>query len=294
MSIMKVSGFTFIRNAIQYDYPILEAIQSILPLCDEVVVAVGKSEDETLQLIQSIPSEKIHILETTWDDTLREGGRALAIETDKALAAVANDSDWCLYIQGDEVLHEDGHDALMQAMQDHLHRDEVDGLLLPYRHFYGSYDYVGTSSKWYRNEIRVIRPRRGIFSFRDAQGFRKPPNEKLSVARADAFMHHYGWVKEPEAMQRKQENFHKMWHDDRWVAEHVVSAEAYDYGRDVSQLERFDGSHPDVMRTRVERQNWTFDTDLTIDRRSPKDRLKSFCYHRLGIELGYRNYRLIR
>lgn len=294
MSIMKVSGFTFIRNAIQYDYPILEAIQSILPLCDEVVVAVGKSEDETLQLIQSIPSEKIHILETTWDDTLREGGRALAIETDKALAAVANDSDWCLYIQGDEVLHEDGHDALMQAMQDHLHRDEVDGLLLPYRHFYGSYDYVGTSSKWYRNEIRVIRPRRGIFSFRDAQGFRKPPNEKLSVARADAFMHHYGWVKEPEAMQRKQENFHKMWHDDRWVAEHVVSAEAYDYGRDVSQLERFDGSHPDVMRARVERQNWTFDTDLTIDRRSPKDRLKSFCYHRLGIELGYRNYRLIR
>jgi hypothetical protein len=44
---MKVSGFTFIRNAIKYDYPIVEAIQSILPLCDEVVVAVGNSEDET-------------------------------------------------------------------------------------------------------------------------------------------------------------------------------------------------------------------------------------------------------
>ncbi|MBM3912615.1 MAG: glycosyltransferase family 2 protein, partial [Sphingomonadales bacterium] len=45
---MKVSGFTFIRNAVLLDYPILEAIRSILPLCDEIVVAVGKSEDETL------------------------------------------------------------------------------------------------------------------------------------------------------------------------------------------------------------------------------------------------------
>ena len=51
---MKVSGFTFIRNAIKYDYPIVEAIQSILPLCDEVVVAVGNSEDDTLALIQNI------------------------------------------------------------------------------------------------------------------------------------------------------------------------------------------------------------------------------------------------
>ncbi len=44
------------------------------------------------------------------------------------------------------------------------------------------------------------------------------------------------------------------------------------------------------MRPRVQRQNWTFDTDISIDRRTPKDRFKSFCYERLGIELGYKNY----
>ncbi len=103
---MKVSGFSFIRNAIQYDYPIVEAIQSILPLCDEFVIAVGRSEDQTLSLIQSIQSDKIRIIETVWDDSLREGGRVLAVETDKALAAIAPDSDWAFYIQGDEVVHE--------------------------------------------------------------------------------------------------------------------------------------------------------------------------------------------
>ena len=45
---MKVTGFSFVRNAIKFDYPVFEAITSILPLCDEFVVAVGKSEDDTL------------------------------------------------------------------------------------------------------------------------------------------------------------------------------------------------------------------------------------------------------
>lgn len=101
---MKVSGFTFVRNAIKFDYPIVEAIGSILPLCDEVIVAVGKSEDNTLELIRSINDPKIKIIETIWDDTLREGGRVLAEETNKAFDAIDSKSDWCFYIQGDEVI----------------------------------------------------------------------------------------------------------------------------------------------------------------------------------------------
>ena len=45
---MKVSGFTFIRNAIKFDYPVVEAIKSILPVCDDFFVAVGNSDDNTL------------------------------------------------------------------------------------------------------------------------------------------------------------------------------------------------------------------------------------------------------
>lgn len=70
---MKIAGFTFIRNAVKNDYAILEAINSILPICDEFIVAVGQSEDETLSLIQSIQSPKIKIIETIWDDTQRGG-----------------------------------------------------------------------------------------------------------------------------------------------------------------------------------------------------------------------------
>ena len=89
---MKVAGFTFIRNAVRYDYPVVESITSLLPLVDELVVCVGNSDDSTLALIESIASPKIKIFHSVWDDSLREGGKVLAVETNKALAAVSKNN----------------------------------------------------------------------------------------------------------------------------------------------------------------------------------------------------------
>lgn len=286
---MKVSGFTFIRNAITYDYPVVEAIRSILPICDEFIVAVGNSDDATLELINQIDIRKIRIIKTTWDDSLREGGRVLAVETDKAYHAVASDSDWAFYIQGDEVMHEKYLEPIKTAMLKWKDHPEVDGLLFDYLHFYGSYDYVGSSSKWYPNEIRIIRKSDKIYSYRDAQGFRKGDDQKLRVKSADACMYHYGWVKNPAAMQRKQENFNKLWHPDSWLEKNVAKAEEFDYSG-IDALEVFKGTHPAVMLDRINRKNWKFDYDISFSNLSIKDRIKLLLRKNLGIELGYKNY----
>jgi len=101
-------------------------------------------------------------------------------------------------------------------MQQYTSEQRVEGLLFNYLHFYGSYDFIGSSRKWYRNEIRVIRNDKKIYSFRDAQGFRKD-GRKLNVKPVDAFIYHYGWVKSPQKTAGKQKNFHKHWHDDDWL-----------------------------------------------------------------------------
>jgi glycosyltransferase involved in cell wall biosynthesis len=290
---MKVSGFTFVRNAIKYDYPIVEALQSILPLCDEVVVAVGDSDDGTLNLIKGIPSNKIRIIETVWDDTMREGGRVLAIETDKAFSAVSNDSDWAFYIQGDEVLHEKYHDVVMEAMRTYKDDTDVEGLLFNYLHFYGSYDYTGESFRWYRREIRVVRKRKDIFSYRDAQGFRKKPNDKLQVKLIDAYIYHYGYVREPKAMQGKHRSFNKYWHDDQWVEKHIASAEEFDYSN-IDALTTFDGTHPAVMKKRIDAMNWKFQHDISKNKFKLKDRAKRFVEKLTGWRPSeYRNYKII-
>jgi len=290
---MKVTGFTFIRNAIKYDYPIVESITSVLPVCNNFVVAVGKSDDGTLDLIQNIDKNKVKVIESVWNDSLREGGRVLAVETDKAFKEVPESSDWAFYIQGDEVVHEKYLDTIKKEMARWKDNRDVDGLLFKYLHFYGSYDYIGESYRWYRREIRIIRPSKNIYSYRDAQGFRKDDNKKLDVKLIDACIHHYGWVKEPKAMQGKHETFHKYWHNDEWVEQHVAKADEFDYSK-IDALSLFKGTHPKVMEERIKRKNWQFDYDIFYNNLKFKDKLKRLFEKITGYRIGeYRNYKII-
>lgn len=290
---MKVSGFTIIRNAIKYDYPVVEAITSILPLCDEFIVCLGNSEDETQALIQSINSPKIKIVPSVWDDSLRIGGKVLADETNKAFSNVAADSDWAFYIQSDEVVHEKYHETIRQAMLQWKDHNEVEGLLFNYTHFYGNYNFVGDSRKWYRKEIRIIRNNKKIKSYKDAQGFRWEDGRKLNVKAIDAFIYHYGWVKPPKAQQEKQKNFNKLWHDDNWMKENIKDQEEFDYSL-IDVLAPFKDSHPVVMQERLKRYNWHFNFDPAKIKLSPKARLLWKIEKVTGYRPGeYRNYKLI-
>jgi len=290
---MKVTGFSFIRNAVTYDYPVVEAIRSILPLCDNFIVAVGKSDDNTLELINGIDKTKIKIIETVWDDSLRQSGKVLSEETNKAFRAIDENSDWAFYIQGDEAVHEKYFDAIHASMKKWKDNKGVDGLLFKYLHFYGSYDYVGSSPHWYQNEIRIIKNDKNIYSYRDAQGFRKIENQKLRVKPVDAYIHHYGWVKEPAAMQRKMESFNKLYHDDEWVEKNILKADEFDYSRQIDALSKFAESHPKVMQERIDRINWKFEHDISFNRLSVKNKLKLLVKDLLGIQLGYKNYKLV-
>ena len=292
---MKVSGFTIVRNAVKYDYPVVESITSILPICDEFVVAVGKSEDNTLDLIKSINSPKIKILETIWDDSLREGGRVLAVETDKAFKAVASDSDWAFYLQADEVVHENDLPAIKEAMLKWKDVKGVEGLLFNYKHLFGTYDYIADSRKWYRNEIRVIRNNKEISSYKDAISFRKH-GEKLYVKRAWATVYHYGWVKNPKVQTEKRKSFEKLWHDDEWVKQHFSEEEPeFDYSN-IDSLAEYKGSHPAVMKERIESKNWRFSYDPS-KRVNTKLRIKilNYIFKTTGWNIGEnRNYKISR
>ncbi len=271
---MKVTGFSFIKNAVAFQYPIVEAINSILPLCDEVIVAVGNSTDGTREAVASIDKQKVKVIDTVWNDQLTKGGNVLASETDKAFNAISADSDWCMYIQGDEVLHEAGHDEVYKAMLQWKDVKEVDGLLFKYIHFYGSFDYVGVSSNWYRNEIRVVKNDKSIYSYKDAQGFRKGANQKLKVKPLNATIYHYGWVREPSAMQAKQNNFETYYHDLVPQTKEKTDTSEFDYSS-IDALKVFTGTHPAVMQNRIAAANWKFEHDLTYNKIKWKDRFKN-------------------
>ena len=257
---MKVAGFTIIRNALKYDYPVVEAITSVLPVCDVFYVGVGNSDDGTRQLIESIASDKIKIIDTVWDDNLRHGGKLLSIETNKVFDAIPAAFDWCFYIQSDECVHEEDLPKIKSAMQQYKNDAAVDGLLFEYKHFYGHYNYIGIGRRWYKNEIRIIRNNKNIRSYKDAQGFRTVEDKKLQVKKTGAFIYHYGRVKPPQAQQAKQSSFHKMWHDDAWMKNNIPEVQEFDYSN-IDLLDVYKGTHPGVFAARIKAANWHFKYD---------------------------------
>lgn len=289
---MRVSGFSFIRNAIKYDYPVVESVTSILPVCHEFIIAVGDSEDGTADLIRSIPSEKVKIVPTVWDPSLNKGGEILAQQTDIALSHCTG--DWCFYIQADEVMHEKYLPSVKSAMERYLMDNRIQGLLFKYRHFYGSYKYYGTSRRWYRNEVRIIRNNTGISSYKDAQGFRLN-GKKLTVKPVDAYIYHYGWVRPPEVMMRKTRFFYTLWNQAKLASERLGTAEKYDYG-DVDELKEFKEPHPQVMQERVSSQDWDFTYNpLHKPKLSLKRRLLNAFEKMSGYRIGeYKNYTIAK
>ena len=288
---MRVVGFTILRNGLLMDYPFREAILSALPLCARFIVSVGQSDDETYLAIQELARQHpaIEVRQSVWDLSKRQGGSVLAVETNKVLDNLPP-TDWVLYLQADEVIHEEDYEAIGRAMQENLADERVEGLVFEYVHFYGSYEWVGASRRWYRREVRVIRPWPDIRAYRDAQGFRRG-GKKLRVRPANARIFHYGWVRPPQQQAHKLRHLHRYWHDDQWIEKTLQDGFSYDLSQ---LLRRFKGTHPAVMQARIAQPQWDFPYDPARVRLPWKERLLNWIERHTGWRIGeFRNYRLL-
>ncbi|HXQ20207.1 MAG TPA: glycosyltransferase [Candidatus Acidoferrales bacterium] len=291
---MKISGFTFVRNAVDLYYPVVESITSILPICDELVVAAGDSTDGTTALIRGINNPKIKIIETVWDQSQFVRGATNAQQTNIALDACTG--DWAFYLQADEVVHEDDLQPVVDRMRAALDDRRVEGLLFDYLHFFGDYEHYQTAHNWYRHEVRIVRTGIGARSWHSAQGFRRD-GQKLHVLPSGGRIFHYGWVRPPRHMMRKAHTF-KTLHEGYAAADAFYPDlnREYDFGKLCGRV-RFNGTHPAVMRARIVAQDWQIRRGTNLQRHDLlRIRLLSFIENRiLGMRIGeHRNYILLR
>ena len=237
-----LSGFTLVRNAVKLDFPIVPAIRSVLEVCDEVVVNVGKSEDDTRDVVASIDDPRVRILDTEWDFTKKN--IMLSIETQRAMDAYRG--SWGIYIQADEVLHERGAHILKEKVAEWDGDERVEGLLVKYLHFYGGFDQIATSRRWYRREVRCIRLGKDIRPYQGAQGFRVGPNyRKIRARPTDAEMFHYGWARPAKAIKEKLEISKTIY---PWGGNRFDKEQARGFLEWIPLLRRFTGTHPAAAR----------------------------------------------
>ncbi len=101
---MTISGYTFVRNAVKLAYPLKESILSILELVDEFVIVYIEGDDDTLEVIESIKSDKIKIINGQWEPEKYTKNSLYSYLSD--LAKKECKGDWLFYLQVDEVVHE--------------------------------------------------------------------------------------------------------------------------------------------------------------------------------------------
>lgn len=287
---MKVSGFTFIRNGSELGYPYVESILSALPLCDEFVVNVGFSTDDTLDRIKSINSEKIRIIQTPWNEKISDRGFTFAQQ--KMIAQYACTGDWAFYIEGDEVIHEDDVDVLRHTMMTHLNNPAVEAIVFDYFHFYGNPNTIAVSPRWYRQEARIIR--NTIRSFCPDSLFwvvneTSRKNRYPNAVAPGVNMYHYGWVRTQAQVELKRKQIEKLWGKE---------AQPFDYGEiDCQTLQRFIGTHPKVVQDWLPNETaelFQANPDYKLSRRDKRHRLEMWIEKYIGFKNCRGNFRLIK
>lgn len=276
---MKISGFSFGRNTSKLYYPIKESIISILPICDEFVFVLGKgdNDDNTAEILESIDSPKLKIVHTEWNTEEFPNGTENAHQTDIAISHCTG--DWLFYVQADEVVHEKYLPVIQERCEELLNKEEVEGLLFKYKHFFGDYDHYINHHGWYQNEIRIVRNIPEIHSFESAQSFRRIPNfdgksyrksegtHLLKVAQLDAYIYHYGWVRPPKYMQSKKKALDSIHKGDK-KAESLYKErdQDFDYGP-LKNMLKFKGTHPGVMGDKMKDFSWAPSLNYTDNKK---------------------------
>ncbi len=283
---MKVSGFTFIRNGEMLGYPFIESIQSVLPILDEFVIAVGKSEDRTLERIQAIGSDKIRIIETEWNEVMQDRGFVYAQQ--KMIAQFNCTGDWAFYLEGDEVLHEKDLDTIRNTMQQHLDNPEVEALYFDYYHFYGKPDQIGIAGykrapRIIRNSIRNYSPDGLFFVVMDRNKRGRYPK----AAHAGCHMYHYGHVRKADRNDQKIKQVSKYWGDEN-------PGTFSTYGNiDLDELRPFTGTHPAIMEDWLSNEaelEFIQNPNYKVTLKDRKHRIRFWLDEKLGLDISKKHF----
>ncbi|NTW83848.1 MAG: glycosyltransferase [Chlorobiaceae bacterium] len=283
---MKISGFTFIRNGTNFGFPFSESIRSILPIVDEFIVNVGKSDDDTLEKVKSIRDSKIKIIESRWNENMKVGGYVYGQQ--KMLAQFNCSGDWAFYLEGDEIVHENDLSKIVDACSKNLYDKRVEALIFDYLHFYGNANSYLDSPGWYRQAARIIKT--SVRSYAPDGLFWHILNGKSRKARyplashTGAKIYHYGWIRSEEEMNRKSENIQKYWSQNH---------RRIDYREiDPRIIREFTGAHPAVIQKWLPKEQGIFlaNPSHRLTRREKKHRWMLHLERMFGIELSKKHF----
>ena len=271
----------------------MEAIHSALPICDEYIIVAGDSDDETLDHLASLDDPRIRIIHTRWSPDTTPQKCLLAQQTNIGLGFCQG--RWCLYLQANEVLHEDSLPQLHGLMEQHADNQAVEAMLLERLTMWSDYDhYIPVYPRRFKYTARIIRPNIGTYSIRDGMSFaifdgfstkgRYPQSIDSGID-----LYRYGFV---HSVAQQAAKFERAVH--KTEASEAAGMDYYSQRLPRQFIARYEGSHPQVMTDRIAAYPAEDRLDLNRCRTllTPLERrrlLESYLYNRFGLPQLSRN-----
>ncbi len=266
----------------------MQSIKSILPIVDEFVINVGLSEDNTLDEIIAIDDPKIRIIQSHWNEKMKDRGYVYGQQ--KMIAQFNCSGDWAFYIEGDEIYHEDDLNKIYKSMEQHLDNKEVEALIFDFYHFYGNSNSFLDSPGWYRSEARIIKNSLRTYAPDGLFWLVLESNKKGRYPKAKhtgASCYHYGWVRSESQMNLKSQKVNKYWNNE------PVNI---DYSQiDQSIIKEFNGNHPKIIEEWLPKNKGLFNADpnYKLTKKQKKQRFLIIIEKIFNLELNKKHYKLI-
>lgn len=244
-----LSGFVCVRNAVKFDYCVEEAVKSLIPVCDEVVISYGgvygEEDDGTLEIVKGLvkmdsrvravwydwpnPERNIHWW-TTWLNHARE--RLLY--------------DTMLGLDSDEVLDPAGYNQIRAMTSTGC------SALFHRLNFWKDPQHLAPENRVCGTQVARLGPT-SAWMCSDEPFPAVNPNIRTKAEPFPSLrIFHYGFLRKPDAFVKKADAIQNMFFGstDARLAEQVAKGQRWDERDyfDGESLRKFDGQHPEVAR----------------------------------------------
>lgn len=201
---MKISIYTFARNAVHFDFHIVDMLKHHLEFADEIIVNEGYSTDSTYEKIKSLDS-RIKIYRNPWDMTDPKAWLMRFKNQARKLCT----GDWCILLDADEFIPEWEFDNIRSFLE------KTNKVIIPLRYinFYGNYKVFNKDPKkhnWpeYKYTLHRNIPNLEVWGDGSNVAFKSENGQLIfkdsRLYSEDSFIcHHFGYVRNPARLREK-------------------------------------------------------------------------------------------
>lgn len=238
-----IGGLLVTHNCLEYDYCFEAALDSLFPLCDEVVVSDSGSTDGTLERLYEIAEKqtKLRIVQYPWNPPVGAGHGWFIEWLNHSRKHLT--TKYQMSLDADEVLHEDSYAEIFDAARIGV------PLYMTRLNFWKDHRRIAPPGKivghWVLRFGRADLP-----TISDAPEGPAPIAEGAISSNCQIF--HYGFIRRKEAFFAKSKVMQKAWfndYDKRLVRAEQENISWHDLTLPESDLLPFSGTHPAAART---------------------------------------------